>query len=393
MRILILHNSYQQAGGEDAVAARESALLREHGHEVFLHCVSNDTIRGVWSKVVTAWRTPYSEWGRKEAMRTIDKIDPDIVHVHNFFPLLSPSVYDACRDAGKPVVQRLPNYRIICPGALLMREGKLCETCIQGTPYQAVLHGCYRGSRLGSFAVARMVDIHRRRGTWTKKVDRFIALTEFGKKKFMEAGIPLNKIAVKPNFVEPPELETSNHIDRVGALFVGRLSHEKGVDTLLRAWESLEFPLRIIGDGPMMPRVQAKMGELTAVLGRQRPKQIYEEMARAEFLVMPAESYEGFGLVIIEAFACRLPVITSRLGAMAEIVEDGVTGLHFTPGDAEDLTEKVRWASEHPEDMRQMGRNARRVYEETYSPEINYRKLISIYEEVIGENERVYERK
>ena len=203
--VLILHNHYQQAGGEDAVAAGERALLREHGHEVHLHSVSNDAIQGLWVKTVTAWRTPYSQWGRRETTRIINETAPDIVHVHNFFPLLSPSVYDACLDAGVPVVQTLHNYRTICPGSLLMRDGKLCEDCIQGTPYQGALHGCYRDSRLGSLAVARMVDTHRRRGTWENKVDRFIALTEFARGKFVQAGFPAQKIVVKPNFVEAAE--------------------------------------------------------------------------------------------------------------------------------------------------------------------------------------------
>jgi glycosyltransferase involved in cell wall biosynthesis len=386
MRINILHNTYQQAGGEDSVVANEEMLLRKHGHEVHLHTVSNDSIHGLWSKVVTAWQTPYSWWGRREAMRIIEKTCPDVVHIHNFFPLLTPSIYDAFREAKVPVVQTLHNYRTICSGALLMRDGKPCEDCIKGTPYQAVLHGCYRDSRLGSLAVARMVDTHRRRRTWADKVDRFIALAEFAKEKFVEAGFPSEKIVVKPNFVEAVEFVATADANRNGALFVGRLSEEKGIETLLRAWELLDVPLCIIGDGPLMDRMRRKAPEPVALLGRKKPKQVAEEMARAAFLVMPSECYESFPMTIAETFACGLPVIASRLGAMAEIVEDNVTGLHFTPGDAEDLAKKVRWASEHPEDMRRMGRNARQIYEEKYTPEINYRQLIAIYEGSIKEN-------
>ena len=386
LKVLILHNHYQQPGGEDVVVANESALLKEHGHEVHLQLLSNDSIQGPWRKMITALQTPYSWRSRREMIGIINNENPDVVHVHNFFPLLTPSIYDACQDAGVPVVQTLHNYRTICPGALLMREGKVCEDCIQGTPYQAVLHGCYRGSRLGSLAVARMVDIHRRQGTWSDKVDRFIALTESAKKKFVAAGFPAEKIAVKPNFIEATPTEKFSTGKRSGALFVGRLSPEKGIGTLLEAWEKLDVSLRIVGDGPLLDMAKVNISEFLTVLGRRKRTQIFEEMSRAAFLVMPSEWYETFGLTIIEAFSQSLPVIASRLGAMAELVEDGVTGLHFTPGDAEDLARKVRWANEHPEEMRRMGRNARLIYEEKYTSEVNYLQLMAIYEEAIEEN-------
>lgn len=388
MRILIFHNTYQQAGGEDMVVANEERLLRKHGNEVHVRIVSNDSIQGLWSKLTTAWRTSYSRWGQSEAMRKINETNPDIVHVHNFFPLLTPSIYDACLEAKVPVVQTLHNYRTICAGALLMRNGKPCEDCIQGTAYQAVIHGCYRGSRLGSLMVARMIDTHRKRGTWSVKVDRLIALTEFSKTKFLEAGFPVEKTVVKPNFVDEKKLVPPSQTARKGALFVGRLSQEKGVETLLCAWGSLDVPLRIVGDGPMMDWVGKKATGRITVHGKKEPKWVDWEMLRAAFLIMPSECFETFGLTIIEAFAKGLPVIASRLGAMEEIVEDGVTGLHFNPGDADDLAKKVRWASQHPEDMCGMGQNARRVYEEKYTPETNYRQLMAIYEDAIKENWR-----
>lgn len=388
MKILILHNIYQQAGGEDQVVANESALLRQNGDTVILHTVSNDGIKGFWRKMATAWQVPYSRSVRKEILEVIEAERPDVVHVHNIFPLLTPSVYDACREAGVPVVQTLHNYRNICPGSLLMREGEVCEKCIQGSPYQAVLHKCYRDSRLGSLAVARMVDFHRRRGTWLTKVDCFIAPTGFSKSKFVEAGFPAEKIVVKPNFVQSEKPEARNGNERQGALFVGRLSLEKGVDTLMRAWKDIDVQLKIVGNGPLMDRVREKSNNAVSVLGRKEPAQVIQEMARSEFLVMPSECYEGFPVILAEAYSKGLPVIASRLGAMAEIVEDGVTGLHFNPGDAEDLVSKVRWASEHPENMQRMGRNARSVYEEKYTPETNYRQLMTIYQEAVMENGR-----
>ena len=388
MRILLVHNTYQQPGGENVVAAAELDLLRNHGNEVHLHTVSNDTIKGFGSQVVTAWRTAYSQWGLKEITGVINRTQPEVVHVHNFFPLLSPSIYDACREARVPVVQSLHNYRTICAGALLLRDGKPCEDCINRSPYQAVLHGCYRNSRLGSLAVARMIDLHRRRDTWGEKVDRFIAPTGFSKSKFVEAGFPEERIVVKPNFVDKENLEATDWRKRSGALFVGRLSHEKGIETLLRAWKNLDVPLKIVGDGPLMDRVRRGiMGSVTP-MGRRGTKQVVEEMSHAAFLIMPSVNYETFGLTNIEAFSQGLPVIASRLGAMEEIIEDGITGLHFNPGDAEDLIKKVQWATEHPEEMRCMGRNARRVYEEKYTPETNYLQLMAIYQEAIMEGRR-----
>ena len=384
MRILQVHNAYQQAGGEDAVVANEGTLLTGHGHEVRLWSVSNDEIQGLWAQLRTAWQVPYSHTARRRVAAAIAGFVPDVVHVHNFFPLITPSVYDACRDAGVPVVQTLHNYRTICAGALLLRNGRPCEDCIGGSPYQGALHGCYRGSRLGSLAVAHMIARHRRHGTWRTKVDRFIALTEFAKAKFIEAGFPADKIAVKPNFVEdtgPQEAET----ERNGALYVGRLSPEKGIGTLLTAWRDLDVPLRIAGDGPLMSMAQSTASRNVMPLGNLPPEAVNQEMARAAFLVMPSQSYETFGMVIAEAFSKGLPVIASRLGAMAEIVEDRVTGLHFAPGDAHDLAAKARWAADHPEEMRRMGANARRIYDENYTPRINYEKLLAIYQSAIRE--------
>ena len=230
------------------VVANEAKILLDHGHDVRMWSLRNAEIAGVSSRIVTAFRAPYSMKTRKQVRAVVDDFAPDLVHVHNFFPLLTPSVYDACREAAVPVVQTLHNYRTICAGALLLRDGRPCEDCIGGSPYQGALHGCYRGSRPGSLAVARMIARHRRQGTWQTKVDRFIALTEFAKAKFGEAGFPKDKIAVKPNFVEDVKADASD-MPRSGALFVGRLSPEKGISTLLRAWSSLEIPLRIAGDG------------------------------------------------------------------------------------------------------------------------------------------------
>ena len=381
MRVLIVHNRYQQAGGEDTVVANEHALLNSYEWETRLWSVSNDAITGAWSKITTAIRTSYSGPARDELARIIAEFAPTVVHVHNFFPLLSPSVYDACRVAGAAVVQTLHNYRTICPGALQARDGHPCEDCIGASPYQAALHGCYRGSRIGSLAVARMVDTHRRRGTWSDKVDRFIALSAFAKGKFVAAGFPADRIAVKPNSAEDRRVITS--AARAGALYVGRLSPEKGIETLLRAWNDVNVPLRLVGNGASRGVVEKATGSRVVTLGHKTPAEVAAEMAEAAFLILPSQVYENFPMVVAEAYCQGLPIIASRIGALEEIVDDGATGLLFSSGDAYDLATKVRWAHQHQEAMRIMGANARRVYEEKYSPSINFAQLANIYEAAI----------
>ncbi|MCZ6763664.1 MAG: glycosyltransferase, partial [Alphaproteobacteria bacterium] len=335
----------------------------------------------------TAWQAPYSRAARDQVAGEIAAFGPDIVHVHNFFPLLTPSVYDACRERSVAVVQTLHNYRTICAGALLMRDGAPCEDCIGASPYQGALHGCYRNSRVASLAVSRMIAIHLKRGTWHTHVDRFIAFTDFAKAKFVAGGLPADKIAVKPNFVDAPASAAQSGSGNA-ALYVGRLSAEKGIATLLAAWRDLDVPLRVAGDGPLRDWARDTAPVGVTLLGHLSPEALAQERHAAAFCVMPTEWYEPFGLVTVEAFASSRPVIASRRGANTELVEDGVTGLHFTPGDSHDLADKVRWASAHPEDMRRMGENARRVYEEKYTPDIGIEKLIAVYEAAIA-NRRI----
>lgn len=381
MKILQLHNYYQQAGGEDVVVAAEQDLLQSHGHEVRLVSLSNADIGNLKQKINIFLHIAWSQESYNSVTRVIAEFNPDVVHVHNFFPLLTPSVFFACSAAGIPVVQTLHNFRLICPGAFLLRDGRICEDCIAGSPYNSVFHRCYRKSLLGTLAVARMIKYHHDCGTWINKVDRFIALTDFVKNKFVQAGFPEQKIVVKPNFVQYPT-KTENIAERNGALYVGRLSDEKGIQTMLRAWRSLDVPLRIVGEGPLFDLVSNSSIKKITCLGRKLSSEVFEVMGKAAFLLMPSEWYETFGLVIIEAFACGLPVIASRLGSMAEIIQDGETGLLFRPGDAVDMACKVKWAAAHPEEMRKMGENARQVYMRKYTPEVNYRELLSIYEDV-----------
>lgn len=361
------------------MVANEYALLKSAGHDAQLYSVSNDTITAMGAKTRTFIETPYSPKSKQNLAAKIAAFRPDVVHVHNFFPLLTPSIYDACLEADVPVIQTLHNYRTICPGALLMRKDTVCEKCVRGSPYWGAWHRCYRNSLPGSLAVARMVDLHRKQGTWRTKVDCFIALTDFARNKFIEAGFPSNRIVVKPNFATDPGKPEMGRQE--GALFVGRLSEEKGLTTLIEAYGHLNYPLRIVGDGPLYKELKAAAPCHVQFVGRLNQNEVRQEMINAAFLVMPSVCYEGFPMTLVEAFSCGLPVIASRLGAMREIVEDGITGLHFTPGDPDDLAAKIRWAIEHPDELLEMGCAARAEYERRYTPEENYRQLITIYED------------
>lgn len=382
MKILVIHNSYQLRGGEDAVAQNEIELLRVHGNVVKTWFVSNNSINGWIGKIIAAVGTIFSLPSFVKALIVIRDARPDVVHVHNFFPLISPSVFYACHWAGVPVVFTLHNFRILCPTALLMHDNVVTERSLHEGPWWAVREKVYRDSMLGTLALAMMIWVHKFFGTWSTKVTRFIALTRFSAAKFATAGVPSDRIAVKSNFVD---VAIPNPSDRSGLLFVGRLSREKGIDILTRAVNLIydgEVFMKVAGAGPLADEVSSVAGIKS--LGRLDTASVHQEMVLAQALVMPSICYEGFPLVLVEAYACGLPVIASRLGAMAELVEDGVTGLLFEPGSAEDLARKMAWAIEYPAEMRRMGAAARKRYEMLYTPECNYEQLMAIYSNAIN---------
>lgn len=382
MRVLQVHNAYRQPGGEDQVVAAERELLEEHGHEVRIFGADNDEIGGLRSRLAVAWKAPYDPVSRRRLAAEIENWRPDVVHVHNFFPLLTPAVFDACEEQGVPVVMTLHNFRLVCPGAFLYRQNSICEDCLGGRAWRGVVHRCYRGSLLGSWAVARMVDHHRQRRTWHKMVDRFIVMSEFARQKFAAAGWDPERIAVKPHFCAAPG-ETATAGERSGALFAGRLSPEKGVNTLLTAWAEIPHPLLVAGDGPLRGAIETSANAEIRLLGWLSRQDLSTRMRQAACLVVPSEWYETFGMVVIEAFAHGLPVVAARIGALAELVDDGVNGLLFSPGDADDLANKVRRLLENPAEAARMGDQASAVFSAKYTPEINYPQLLQIYQEAI----------
>ncbi|MDQ2671259.1 MAG: glycosyltransferase family 4 protein [Actinomycetota bacterium] len=385
MKILAVHNRYQRPGGEDQVFVDETALLEARDHRVLRYEVHNDQVERVNRLTLakdTVWNTPvYRELGA-----LIRRERPDVVHFHNTLPLVSPAGYYAARAEGVPVIQTLHNYRLLCPVALFFRDGRVCEDCMgKAVPWPGVVHKCYRGSRAASGVIAAMLTVHRVLRTWTEMVDVYIALTEFARSKFIEGGLPAGKIVVKPNFVAPDPGRGQGGGGY--ALFVGRLAPEKGTGTMLAAWERLgtRIPLKIVGDGPLRDRVvgAAKRSKVEW-LGHRPVKEVHALMGKADMLVFPSEWYETFGRVAAEAFATGTPVIAADIGAVAELVEHGRTGLIFRPGDPEDLVAQVEWALSHPAELRIMRDEARAEFEAKYTAERNYRALMEIYEAALG---------
>ena len=384
MRILIIHNYYQQTGGEDTVVANERALLERSGHQVELYTAHNNEISGLLSKLNAFSRVTYNKNARRSLGKRLAGERFDAVHVHNTFPLISPSIYDACAAADVPVIQTLHNYRIVCAGALLFRDGRACELCLDGRPYRAVMHRCYRGSMLGSFAVANAIDYHRRHHTWSTKVTRFIALTEFARSKFIDAGLPPDRIIVKPNFIEDPGYFPRSD-SRNGALYVGRLSREKGVSHLLDAWSRIDARLRIIGDGPERATLQQQAPANVIFEGAAPLERVRAAMRSAQFIVMPSVCYEGLPLTLVEAFANGLPVVASRLGSLSELVDDNINGCLVAPGDPGALASAVNALLHDRILLTAMSDAARRRYETVYTPELNLRQLLNIYAEAISD--------
>ena len=386
MRILLVHNSYRQPGGEDRVFATEAQALREQGDQVFTYSRQNPAEGGA-ALLRLAGQAFWNQRTYMDVRQLITEIQPDVVHLHNTFPLISPAACYAARRAGVATVQTLHNYRLSCPNGIFFRQGRPCEDCLnKAVPWPAVVHACYRNSYAASLIAAGTVGLHRGVGTWTTQIDRFIALTEFARQKFIAGGLPADRVVVKPNLVHPDRGPGSG--EGGFALFVGRLSHEKGLKTLLAAWEGVDepMPLVIVGDGPLAPLVRLATAERPTItwLGQKSPEDVQELMGRATCVIVPSVWYETFGLVVAEAFARGTPVVAARLGALSELVEHQRTGFLFTPGDSVDLAAHVRWFNQNRQALGTMRKAARAAYERLYSIRTNYQALSTIYGEAIA---------
>lgn len=393
MKILLVHNRYQRVGGEDVVFETERDVLKAGGHEVATLEVSNARIGGSWTALAAAAGAVHSRQGRRLMREAIADARPDVVHVHNFFPLLSPSIFGACAGAGVPAVWTLHNFRVACANGFLLRNLKPCEACVGHVPWRAVQHRCYRGSRAGSAAVAAMIGIHRSIGTWQRYVARYIALTSFARDIFIRAGLPAARIAVKPNFIADPSGLIDPDATRKGFVFVGRLSPEKGISTLLEAWRDNPRPLAIVGDGPLAGEVAAAAALNPAIRylgGGLSRSEMFATVAAAEALILPSVWYENFPLSLVEAMALATPVIASNLGALPDIVTDGMNGLLFPPGDAPALRRLTDDFAERDRSYKHvLGAHARGTYERALSPEVGLAALMDIYRSVVADHPAV----
>jgi glycosyltransferase involved in cell wall biosynthesis len=386
MRILFIHNKYQQYGGEDGVFQAETELLRSKGNAVDHLVFDNKEIKTTLDKIRSGIGSIYNFKSAKLLEKRIREFQPDIIHVHNFFPLASPSIFYVAKHKQIPIVMTLHNYRLLCPSATLFHNGKIYEKSVNSFfAIDAIVKGVYRNSRIQTASLAAMIALHKVLGTWRTKVDKYIALTHFSKHKFLDSsfGVPENKFTVKPNFVKNEGQGKENREDFF--LFVGRLSEEKGIDLLLRANHLRPFPLVIIGDGPLRPNVEnfAKGNKSITYLGFQQKPIIIDYMKRAKGLIFSSEYYECFPLTLLEAFSTATPVIAPHLGAPKEIVHDNVNGLLFSPGNEKDLSEKIFQLIEGQELAKKISINARKTYLDLYTPEKNYQQLITIYQDLI----------
>jgi len=380
MRVLVAHNAYHYRGGEDTVVDAEVDLLRRHGHLVLVYRRDNAEL-----EAMKPWEASLSALWSKRTVSDMNTLcadfRPDILHAHNTFPLISPSLYGAAKRHKVPVIQTLHNFRLVCPQAMLVRQGHSCLECIGHLPWRGVLHRCYRDSLAASTVVAAMVSLHRVRGTWSQDVSRYIVLNHLCREIFIQGGLPAEKLCIKPNFVRSERFPDWH--SRSGGLFIGRLSSEKGLDVLIRAMQRLpRRSVTVYGQGPMQAQVKQAQGLIYG--GFQQAQMLTQRLHEASWLVMPSTGIESFGLVAIEAFACGTPVIASRQGGLLELVEHGKTGLLVTPGDAEELASAMEYAETHPQQMRAMGRAAWQAYWHHYTPERNYEQLMGIYQQAIS---------
>jgi glycosyltransferase involved in cell wall biosynthesis len=386
VRVLLVHNSYRQRGGEDAVFEAERDLLAAAGHEVLEYRVHNDAVDGL-SPLRLAARTVWSGDARRELAVLCRRARPDVAHFHNTLPLISPAAYGGVRSTGVPVVQTLHNYRMVCPSALLYRDGRPCEDCVGLTlPWPAVRHGCYRGSRAASAAVGAMLAAHRALGTYRRNVDAWIALTGFQAELVSRGGVPRPRIAVLPNFLAEDPGVTGPAAPRGGVLFVGRLTEEKGVGVLLAALRELPrtVRLRVVGDGPLRPAVEAaaRADARVEMLGACAPAEVDAQMRRAAVLAVPSLWYEGLPMTVVEAYARGLPVVASDLGGLAAIVEDGLQGVRVPAGDAGALARALGGLCAAPARLCAMGEAARATFERRYTAARHLDGLLGIYEAV-----------
>ena len=390
MRILFIHNRYQQPGGEDVAVELESQLLKDKGHDVRVLFFQNSNPEGSVGKITKGMRAIYDRNSYRVVKNEIEVFRPDVVHVHNFFYAASPSIFYAAKKMNVPAVLTLHNYRLICANALLLRHGQVCELCVNNLlPLAGIRYRCYHNSMAESAFVTFVTSTHKLIRTWDKNISRLIVLTQFAQSRFVGSSIRVDeqKLFIKPNFIPDPGLGETNREDFF--LFVGRLSYEKGIDVLANAFAGLPTQkLVVIGDAADSQAEMARFLDNSNITlkGRLNKDGVLAYMKRCKALIFPSTWYEGLPFVIIEAFATGTPVIASRLGSMAELVNDKLNGFLFEPGNVTDLQEKIHlFLQTERQDRNALYENARTTYVQNFSPEKHYQTILTLYETVIAE--------
>lgn len=396
IKILLVHNYYGSSApsGENTVFGAELQMLRQKKYHISNYTKHSDTIRnkGLWGKIKGGASTPWNPFSYNGVKNIVKKTDPDIVHVHNTFPLISPSIFHALKNSNSAVVMTLHNYRIFCAAGIPMKYNEICTECLDNkSSFNALKYGCYRGSRLATFPMALMIELHRKLGTWENHVDAFIALTEFQKNKMIQAGLPEKKVYIKPHFYSgnPEFMEYVSREQSV--VFVGRLGAEKGIFDLLNAWKvwGEKAPiLKIIGDGELKNDIKRfielngldKTIKLEGLLPFDKVQKI---VSKSSLLILPSICFEGFPMTIREAFALGVPVAGSDIGSIPDIVDDGVNGILFKPGNPEDLLKKVKALWNDQDRLEILAKAAKEKFEKFYTEDVNYEILMDIYQKAI----------
>ncbi len=390
MKILFIHNQYQYAGGEDIAVDSEIKLLRQKEHDVRVLKFDNKIIVQQKNSFLTGIQSIYNTSSRKLVTDAINTFHPDLIHVHNLFFLASPSVLFAAKKHRVPVILTLHNYRLICCNALLLRNNTVCELCVQKKfPLSGIKYKCYRSSGSQSALVTSITSIHKILRTWKNKVHTYIALTEFGKNKFINSSLALNpgQIKVIPNFVEDAGV---GPVSRNGFLFVGRISQEKGVAMMLECFAELpQYNLIVAGEGPDKMKLQTQFKNSSNIIfyGQKPKNEILELMKQSEALIFPSIWYEGLPFSVIEAFSTGTPVISSNLGAMTDMIKDGYNGLHFYPNNVHDLKESIEKFMQIA-DRNRIRVHARETYEKSYTPDSHYHQLLSVYQKALDDSSK-----
>ncbi len=387
MKILFVHDFYQQHGGEDACSQAERLLLESHGNEVILYTRNNSEIAGynALGKLGLLFNAIYSTRTRSEITELVRKHRPRLAYIHNFFPLISPSLYHTLHSLRVPSVQVLHDFRFLCPNGWFYVNGQICERCKHGNYAHGVLRRCYRDSYVQSAAAAAVMAANRMAGG-LKKINAYICVSEFLKRHFLDAGVPDDKLFVKPNFLDASKI-VPNFVPGKYALYLGRLSHEKGIRTLLDAFERVPgVPLKIVGTGPCEAEVRTRLSQTNLshveFVGFKSGEEKWELLRNSSLVIVPSVWYEAFGQVVLEAYAAGKPVIASRIGALQELVDHNRTGLLFAPGVAEELAASVRFLARNPEQAQRFGRNGRKLVETKFGPELNFATLSQIFSQV-----------